>query len=184
MRTQAELAAFIQSQAYLMSLLARVEALFLPDAWIAAGILRNAVWDRLHGRTPAYDPNQDVDVVYFDRADASPERDRALEAELLTRHPGVRWSVKNQARMHVRNGDAPYQDTADAMRHWPETATAIGARAREARLELAMPWGWDDLFDLAVRPTPRFEQKPDIYRDRLKAKDWRTRWPKLTFHGI
>jgi hypothetical protein len=178
-KTKADIAAFIQAQPYLMSLLATVEALRLPDGWIAAGVLRNAIWDHLHGRHPAFDPDQDVDVVYFDPADASPERDCELENGLAARHAGIRWSVKNQARMHRRNGDAPYRDTADAMRHWPETATAIGARVQDGCLDLTSPLGWNDLLGLVVRPTPRFLKKIGIYRERLDAKRWQSQWPGL-----
>ncbi|WRQ77412.1 nucleotidyltransferase family protein [Pseudomonas saxonica] len=30
-----------------------VRSLNLPDCWIGAGFLRNAVWDYLHGRSPS-----------------------------------------------------------------------------------------------------------------------------------
>jgi len=31
--------------------------------------------------------------------------------------PDIRWSARNQARMHIRNGDPPYAGTTDALRH-------------------------------------------------------------------
>ncbi|MRE47150.1 hypothetical protein GII66_24395, partial [Escherichia coli] len=48
-----------------------------------------------------------------------------LEDRLRQQLPSLDWSVKNQARMHQRNGDYPYTSTRNALLHWPETATAI-----------------------------------------------------------
>jgi hypothetical protein len=42
------------------------------------------------------------------------------------------------------------------------------------------PYGVDDLLNLIVRPTPFFGHKMDIYCERVMAKDWLARWPKLT----
>ena len=83
-----------------------VRSMHMPDGWIGAGFVRNAVWDHLHGRTPSA-PAGDVDVVWFDRMRADPRVDRDLEAKLRTAEPSVQWSVKNQARMHTRNNDDP-----------------------------------------------------------------------------
>jgi hypothetical protein len=84
-----------------------VRSMRLPDCWIGAGFVRNAVWDCLHERTsPSL--SGDVDVLWFDPGRASPSEDRKIEAVLRTLDPSVEWDVKNQARMHVRNGDAPY----------------------------------------------------------------------------
>lgn len=180
MRNLAEIAALIAREPEMMRLLGAVERFGLRDGWIGAGFVRNAVWDALHGRSVDCARLDDVDVIFFDAADARRERDRRIEQELRALCPGVPWSVKNQARMHRRNGDAPYADTADALRHWPETATAIAARSRESRVELTAPHGVDDLLGLIVRPTPAFAAKLALFRARAKAKDWRRRWPRLT----
>jgi hypothetical protein len=90
--------------------------------------------------------------------------------------------VKNQARMHLRNGDAPYRNTLDAVAHWAETATAVAARSIGGTVEVMAPYGVDDLLNLIVRPPPAFEHKIDIYRERVTAKDWPARWPKLTIN--
>jgi hypothetical protein len=159
-------------------LLGAVRALDLPDCWIGAGFVRNAVWDRLHGR-PAAAPSGDVDVVWFDRDRACPEEDRALEAALRAAEPAVAWSVKNQARMHARNGDPPYVSASDAMRHWPETATAVAVRrTRDDGCEIAAPLGLDDLFACLLRPGPRFlAEKRSVFADRVESKGWLKAWP-------
>ena len=51
-----------------MAMLRAVASLRLPDAWVAAGAVRNAVWDSLHEyRTST--PLSDIDVVWFDPDD-------------------------------------------------------------------------------------------------------------------
>lgn len=114
-----------------LACLRAVRDLGLPDAWVGAGFVRNAVWDALTGR--AHDPRaHDIDVVFFDAALAGEARaieaEQTLERTLAAELPGLCWSVTNQARMAVLNGDAPYRDTADAVARWPETATAIAAQ--------------------------------------------------------
>jgi uncharacterized protein len=149
-----------------------------PGAWIGAGFLRNAVWDALHGRTPNVAALSDLDVVFFDPRETDPARDTVWQAKLTAALP-LRWSVKNQARMHARNGHPPYRDTADAIAHWPETATALAARWREG-VEVLAPHGWNDLMGLILRPTPAFAERPDIIEQRASAKGWFQRWPRLS----
>jgi hypothetical protein len=159
-------------------MLRAVAALDLPDAWLAAGAVRNAVWDALH----AYDtatPLDDADVIWFAPDRADPADDRRLEAVLCARLPGVRWSVKNQARMHHRHGHAPYGDSLDAMRAWPETATSIAARlAHDGTIALQAAYGFDDLVGLIVCPGPSC--LPAVFRQRLESKAWLRLWPRLT----
>lgn len=83
--------------------------------------------------------------------------------------------------MHLRNSDAPYSSAIDAIRFWPETATAIAIRLdTQGVLEVAAPLGLDDLFDLVVRPTARFHaDKHAVYLDRLLNKNWLGIWPNL-----
>ena len=180
MERLAALRSLIASDRRRMDALRAVRDLGLPDCWVAAGFVRNRVWDHLHGHaaSPLLD---DIDVVWFDGARCDAEDDAALERALRGRDGVLDWSVKNQARMHVRNGDAPYASAADAMRYWPETATAVGVRlgAGDA-IEVAAPFGLDDLFGLTVRPTRRFaEEKQAVYVARIRAKDWLGRWPRL-----
>lgn len=155
------------------------------EAWIGAGAVRNAVWDHLHGR-PVSPPAGDIDVVWFDPDRATAEADRRIEDALRAAFPAADWSVRNQARMHGRNGDPPYRSTRDAISHWPETATAIAARLapdRPAgdRVEILAPHGLGDLFGLILRPTPAFRgRKLPLFRERVRDKGWLERWPRLT----
>lgn len=83
--------------------------------------------------------------------------------------------------MHARNGHAPYADTADALWHWPETATAVAARTRAGRIEVLAPHGLADLLGLVVRPGPAYAHRPEVVRRRVHEKGWMRRWPGLTF---
>lgn len=158
-----------------------VASLGLNDCWIAAGFVRDAVWDRLHGY-PITSPQGDVDVIWFDEASNRADIDRDTERDLQGKMPDLNWSVKNQARMHHRNQDAPYASSTAAMQHWPETATAIAARiANDGSTEVSAPLGLDDLFDLRLRPGPRFfDEKRPIFDERIKSKRWIARYPKLS----
>ncbi|MGG5824022.1 nucleotidyltransferase family protein [Falsiroseomonas sp. HW251] len=144
-------------------------------AWIGAGFLRNAVWDALSGRAPDVAALADIDVVHHD-ADAPP--DAAFEAALRAARP-LPWSVVNQVRAHPWNGHAPYRDLADALAHWPETATAVAARLARGRIEILAPHGVDDLMGFVIRPTPSHAADRSALRARLAAKRWRERWPAL-----
>ncbi|MEW6638920.1 MAG: nucleotidyltransferase family protein [Pseudomonadota bacterium] len=180
MRFTDDIAALITREPRMMVLLGAVARLDLPDGWIGAGFVRNAVWDALHGRSPDCARLNDVDVVFFDRADLRRVHEQAIEVELARCCPGVPWSVRNQARMHERNGESPYADTAAAVARWPETATAVAARVADGRVELLAPHGVGDLLHLIVRPTPAFAARRAAFEARLRTKDWFTRWPRLT----
>jgi hypothetical protein len=166
-----------------LSVLRAVRALHLPDAAVGAGFVRNAVWDRLHGYETA--APADVDVLYFDSSDASPARERALERRLAWAMADVPWSVRNQARMHLRNGDAPYRDTEDAMRHWLETATSVALQLEhDDSVTVMAPFGVEDLMALRSAPTPRGRQRIDAYRARMREKAWWVRWPRVRIEGL
>ncbi|MDP3848155.1 MAG: nucleotidyltransferase family protein [Pseudomonas sp.] len=162
-----------------------VQELELPDCWVAAGFVRSAIWDHLHQRSTSPLP-PDVDVIWFDSERTSLDLDAHIEAALRRKDYTIDWSVKNQARMHLRNDDSPYFSAADAMTHWPETATAVAVRLGvEGVVEVAAPLGLDDLFNLVVRPTARFQtEKQQIYLNRLRAKNWLATWPDLKVFPI
>lgn len=133
--------ALLLNDALRMEALIALRHLHLPDGWIGAGFLRDAVWAHLH-QHPQPPVPADVDVVWFDDLQRSEAQDRELESTLKRLSPAFNWSVKNQARMHRRNGDAPYCSTEDALRFWPETATAVAVRLTDNhRLETIAPMG-------------------------------------------
>ena len=172
----------VRSDAAMMATLAAVRDLSLPDGWIAAGFVRNRVWDHLHGYAEPT-PLNDIDVVYFDPSCLEKAVEKQFEAALRERLPDRPWSVKNQARMAGINGDPPYRDTTNALEHWCETTTPIGVRLTDTdQLQVLAPLGLEDLFALIVRPTPfarRHPPKLRQYRERMVRKNWPGIWPRI-----
>jgi len=175
------IAGIITQDPVAMIQLRAVRALALPDWCIAAGFVRNRVWDHLHGIVPAREP-VDIDVLYFDAGDLSKEREAEHERRLDGLLPGLPWQVRNQARMHVWKDLPPHRDTADAMTCWLETVTAVGVRLEvDDSLSVVAPLGTDDLLGLRCRPTVFGRTRRHEYEARIAAKRWREMWPKVRF---
>lgn len=173
----------IEKDRWMMEILKSAQSLRLPDWWICAGFVRSKVWDTLHGyskRTPL----PDVDVIYFDAKNTEERTEKEFEIMLTNIMPGVPWSVKNQARMHVINGVDPYHSAVDGIAHFPETVTALGVKLDETNnLFLAAPYGITDLIHLMVWPTPTFitsKRMIRIYQERMRKKNWQSLWPEIT----
>ena len=154
----------------------------LPDWMIGAGFVRNKIWDVLHEyfeRTPL----ADVDLIYFDPKNKEETTERAIEQRLREKDATVPWSVKNQARMHVKNGDSPYSNSTDALSRWVETPTCVAVRLEDNdRLTLIAPHGIRDLVSLEVRMSPGYSRDPQHYTERVKTKRWEARWQKLKIY--
>lgn len=179
MEYELELTDIIKSDQLLMSILKAVQALQLNDCWVAAGVIRNKVWDYLHN---VHTEINDIDVIYFDEFDSSIGKEKALESKLQEIMPNQPWSVKNQARMHIKNKISPYGSSFDGVAHFPETPTAIAVRLNNNQIEILAPYGLNDLFEGIVRPTPPFNQNSElhtIYLNRIRSKNWGSIWNKL-----
>ncbi|MFS0870235.1 nucleotidyltransferase family protein [Paenibacillus xylanilyticus] len=176
---EAKLIQSIRAHERLMHDLQRVRSLALPQCYIGAGYIRNYIWDVLHGYAQR-ELHSDIDVVYFDAEDMDEVRDVRLENQLRDETGNPKWSVKNQARMHLRNGTEPYQSTEDALRYWPEIVTAIGVQLDEKdQIGICAPYGLDDLYALTVRRSPLYTDAKE-YNRRVEQKRWQDQWPKLT----
>jgi hypothetical protein len=178
-----QLRAFIASSPELVRVLRAVREVAPEGAYVAAGAIRDTVWNRLTGRG-AQQLEGDVDVVYFD-ANETAEGAREFERELTMRLPHKRWEVTNQAHVHLWYRDAsggtvaPFQSVPEAVATWPETATAVGARLSVAgHVDVLAPLGLEDLFALVVRHNPARVDSA-VFRERLARKRWAERWPEL-----
>lgn len=164
----------IKADAMRMEILNVVESLKLPDCFVAAGFVRNLVWGYLHGVENS--SLNDVDVIFFDRNERICEA--SIEQTLVSLLPNVNWQVKNQAIMHLRNGDMPYSNSTDAMAHWPEKETAVGVRiSNDGRLEISAPFGEEILFLGTITHNPKREVS--IFFNRVESKRWLKTWPQL-----
>lgn len=149
----------------------------LPDWCLAAGFVRNLVWDKLHDFSLSTDLN-DIDLIYFDQEDVSVSRDQAIEGRLRD-DSQLPWSVKNQARMHDRNMDDPYTSTEDAMSFWVEVETAVGASlADDGEIILVTPFGVKPLFHHTITLNPKRPKRAE-FEARISSKRWLQTWPRL-----
>jgi hypothetical protein len=154
-----------------------VRLLDLPDCYLAAGFVRNLVWDFLH-QMQSPTPLNDVDVIYFDANESNPEQYQEYESKLKEMLPSINWQVRNQAVMHIRNNDQPYNNSLDAMSYWPEkeTAVAIGKLSDEG-FECISSFGFDSLFNLQLTHNPK--RSKAVFEQRIKSKGWLVTWCKL-----
>jgi len=154
-----------------------VSRLGLPQCYIAAGFVRNLVWDHLHHKA-RITPLNDVDVIYFDPMEESASKYTEYEARLNAAMPELNWQVRNQARMHGRNGDKPYKSTLDAMAYWPEKETAVAIRkSGEGKYECVSSFGFESLYNMKI--THNLRRSLDVFHGRVRSKKWLTVWPDL-----
>ena len=168
----------------MMTILTIIRDLGLKDSWLAAGSVRNFIWNLLSDKSP-FDSETDVDVIFFD-PDVSYEETVSLEKKLREDFPRYQWELKNQVYMHLHSPHTvPYTSSCDAMSKYPERCTAIGLRLHaDATLELFAPYGIEDILNFQVSPTPHFLENEDRmkhYQERLSKKNWQEKWKNLTF---
>ena len=179
-----ELRELIVHNERIMTILRTVRRCNPPDWLVGAGVIRNLVWDHLHGYEERNLP-RDVDVVFFDLTDLSPERDTAVTAALTAYLPTVAWEATNQAAVHLWY-EAEFgkvvpslTSSAAAIATWPETATCTAVRLLpDDSLQIVAPFGLEDLFQMVLRRNParvmlaRFQQ-------RLQEKQIQQKWPQV-----
>ncbi|WP_379970254.1 nucleotidyltransferase family protein [Ectobacillus sp. sgz5001026] len=177
----------IREDKWMMEILKTAKSLNLPDWWICAGFVRSKIWDTLHGfseRTHILD----IDVIYFDPKNVDELEEKKLEDNLESLIPNNLWSVKNEARMHIKSNMPPYSSSVDAISKFPETATALGVKLDENNnVIVTAPWGIYDVVNLEVKPTPHFiedKEKMEIYENRITKKNWKSIWNKIKVHHV
>lgn len=156
----------------------------LPDWLVGAGVIRNLVWDHLHGyQTPT--PLADVDLIFFDPSDLTPARDQAAQEQLARRLPGITWEATNQAAVHLWYEEVfgfpvpPFRSSEEAVATWPETATSVAVRLlTNDDLHIVAPRGLADLFGLVLRRNPRRVTRA-FFQQRMRAKRITEKWPRV-----
>jgi hypothetical protein len=166
----------------MMEVLKAAKALELPDWWVCAGFVRSKVWDTLHGfEQRTHTP--DIDLIYFDEKNVDEQVEKLFEDQLKEWYPGIPWSVKNQARMHVVNKIPPYISSEDAISRFPETVTALGVKLNHVNeVVLTAPHGVKDVINMQVKPTEFFRKSGEraaIYESRVKKKNWKSIWSNI-----
>lgn len=178
------LIALVRESSWFMAALSAVRSLNLPSWCIGAGVVRNLVWDALHAKSVP-SALTDVDVAYFDADHLAPERDAALQAQLLARLPSVPWEVTNQAAVHhwfesyFGHPVPPLQSLEDAVASWPEYATSVGVVLGEDNsITVIAPHGLEDLFACVVQRNP-VRVSVATYQQRVAQKRYAERWPRV-----
>ena len=154
------------------------------ELYLGGGAVRNLVWDKLHNFKD-FTHLTDLDIVYFNTSFVTKDFDVQIEQQLSKIRPNITWSVKNQARMHLKNNENSYSSLTEAIEKWPETCTAIAIRLnKNDMIEYIKPHGLTDLYRLIVIPTPHFRNKMERYRERINSKDWKKTWTKLKIFDV
>ena len=121
------LRALIAADRRRMGVLYAVRDLGLPDCWVAAGFVRNCVWDHLHGLA-ASPLSDDIDVIWFDAADRDATRDAALEAALKANHVDYQHFVYPGVEHGFNNDTTPRYDEGAAKLAWGRTMAFFKAK--------------------------------------------------------
>jgi uncharacterized protein len=160
----------------------------LPHACLAGGSLFQTVWNRLHGFEPTFGI-LDYDLFYFDANDTTAATERAMAERITAGFAAlnVNIEVSNQARVHqwyeqeFGVQSAPFHSCEDGIDAFLAKACCVGMRRERGAWAIYAPHGFDDIYDLVVRPNPRRAAQGEGLRaayDRKTAR-WQSLWPLL-----
>ncbi|PCK28483.1 MULTISPECIES: nucleotidyltransferase family protein [Rhodococcus] len=163
----------------------RAPKLGLPEWYLTAGGLFQTVWNHIDGRDLGAGI-KDYDLFYFDAGDLSYDaEDRVIRsaAELFA-DVDADVEVRNEARVHLWYEQhfgipgVPFTSCRDAVDHFASTTCCFGiTKGSDGTVDVYAPHGYDDLFDMIVRPNPVLAPR-EVYE--AKAARWRREWPALT----
>lgn len=179
-----QLTAIVQSTPWLMEVLRTVRSINLPDWYVGAGAIRNTVWNVLSDIDSTKHHN-DIDVVYYNPSTEDASIDISYQNTLNTLMPMYDWEVVNQARAYrfttAKERNIPQATSAcHGISTWVETATCVGVRLEaDDTLTICAPHGLDDLMNMIARPIPPPYQSLELFRERMKQKQWDIIWPQL-----
>lgn len=160
-----------------------------PQAYLAAGVIRNLVWSQLHQQSYPISTIE-IDVVYFEQNVAGGSwrlEQQQLSEALAQEFPDNDWDVINQAFVHqwyrTEQGQeiAAYTSLEHALSCWPETATAIAvALDQDDQFKLVAPLGLQDLMQLKLRWNDALVSH-EAFLQRIQEKKFLRKWPKLEY---
>ncbi|WP_194763001.1 nucleotidyltransferase family protein [Microbacterium sp. UFMG61] len=174
-----ELAMILQYDTTRLAALQTVSAILGPEYWIVGSFVREAVWDSKQG-FKTFSPLREIDVIYFDPHDLRGSSEQMTRERLARVANNLDWSIKNQARMHIPNGHAPYADIAEAISRAPETASTVAVQLDRGTLRVLAPMGLTDLMEMRLRLNPRGD--PKVFMRRVTKVERNGRWPGLKIH--
>ena len=167
-----------------MQLLLSLRSLNLPEWRLVAGCLYQTVWNYLTKRPRGTGIN-DYDVIYFDPDRSWSAEDRVIE-KVAAATPGFpgKVEVRNQARVHLwfedRFGAAylPLTSADESLARYASVVQAVGVRLeQDGRLDIAAPFGLDDLFTMTIRPNRALDNRVSHEAKAARAK---AIWPEVS----
>ncbi|KAM5346297.1 hypothetical protein ACJ41O_009302 [Fusarium nematophilum] len=174
--------AALEQNKTLLTVLERAASMKLPGWYLAAGALRQTVWNVVTNQDPEQGI-EDYDLVYYNSSDLSWEAEDAIiqAGRSLFADIPIKVEIRNQARVHLwyesKFGVSipPYESTEAAI----STNNALfGVRLLDnGEWSVFAPWGFSELFSLVVRPN-KHVMKEEVYHK--KVARWKQFWPGLT----
>jgi uncharacterized protein len=166
------------------TILERLPALGLADAWLVSGAVFQTVWNVVTGRPPGYGI-KDYDIFYFD-ADTSFAAEDAIIRRVAASMSDICDCIepRNQARVHLwyrQKFHAPYRPlhrTTDGIDRFLARVAQVGVQPTGEGCTVYAPHGLDDIATMTVRPNPCPNFRAEIYD--AKATSWKMRWPEIT----
>lgn len=148
------------------------------NSWcIAAGFIRNMVWDFIFKSEPKCELN-DIDLIYYDKTNIESKQDLIYEQNLKNMM-NINWEVKNQARMHLYSGSAQFESISESMSYWPEYETCVGVYLDDtAEIKIIAPFGVACLFENTITKNPKTKDQTAFDR-RVINKNWLENWKGL-----
>lgn len=178
-----EVISAIQTNPVLSEVLGCWDEVALPDSFLVAGAIVQSYWNAVHELPPLHGVS-DIDLIYFDPHDLTEASETRHAARINERfnEAGVRFDVKNEARVHLWYEGKfgypiePYTSSKNAIDTFPITAGCIGIRPDRGALASYASFGFGDLLNLLVRPNKR-QVTRQIYAE--KTSRWRELWPLI-----
>jgi uncharacterized protein len=175
----------IRSDGDLMHLLQALRGIGLPQWRLVAGCLYQTVWNVLSNKPRGWGI-QDYDVIYFDDNDLSWNAEDAVIRRVTAATADCVGPVqlRNQARVHLwfegRFGVRypPLRCGDESLERYASVVHAIGVRLEDqGRLDIAAPFGLEDLFAMVIRPNRALDNAGSHVRKAARAQ---AMWPEVT----
>jgi hypothetical protein len=174
---------------FLAEILERMSSSDLPEWYLSGGCVFQTFWNAEHGFEPSAGI-LDYDLFYFDSSDLCAQSERMIGRELARAfaHLPIDVEARNQARVHLwyeREFGAPcraFGRCEDGIDAFLAICCCFGLRRTSTpRVEVYAPHGYDDLFDLVVRPNPARTTDGEALRGVYAAKTqrWSRMWKRL-----
>lgn len=147
----------------------------VSDIWLTGGIIRNIVWNKLHGYDETYGID-DIDVIFHSKY-VSKIYDRKLSDYII--------SFTNQNDIHLWLNETfgtkfdRFESCEDALISYTDTCSAILVRRVDGELDIKSHSGLGDLMRGVIRPITNVPEMASQYKNRLIKWKLTTDYPLI-----